>query len=685
MDKSRDEMKVLRNSAENALSSEKVDIARLSREDIETLVYELKVHQIELEMQNEQLRKTQEALECSHSKFKELYDYAPVGYATLTQEGKIQQCNLTLTQLLGIKRPFLKDRTFALYVIASDQNKFSSLLKKSIQSGLKQSEVIRLYGPKGQSFYANLSTVINDENDQLINITVDDISAIKQAEAALLSSEQKYRELVEGTDNLVVQLNSQGEFTYLNHVAPLVFGPQPKNLLGQKLLDYCHPNNKTANLNTFENWRKNKQLSGQLEHLILNSTGEHHHLLWSFDLHYDKKGQLTHINGIAKDMTKRDELEEQLRQSQKMKAIGQLTGGIAHEFNNLLSPIIGHSSLLLDRTEPHSEFRQSLEQILSASERASSLVKKLLAYGRNSQSQEETLQLDIVINEALELLKKTLPSDIRIIRQFADKLPLMTGRPQELHQVILNLCLNACHAMPEGGNLIFELMATELTEENSATNPYLKLTVTDTGCGIKPDIVNRIFDPFFTTREIGEGSGLGLSVVQGIVDQHKGQIKVITNIGVGSRFEILFPASQSAKLTSQQEPQSEKVCSNGSERVLIVDDEPCNVEIFTEILQSYGYQVDSFNDSEEALAFFESNGNNIDLVLTDFGMPKLNGTHLAAAVKKINPRVAVILMTGYGSIYDEQSCNTESIDKVVYKPIKMQQLNNVVREVLDSL
>ncbi|MBF0288250.1 MAG: response regulator [SAR324 cluster bacterium] len=423
-----------------------------------------------------------------------------------------------------------------------------------------------------------------------------------------------------------------------------------------------------------------------IETSCLAKDGKKIPVLLSGSVMRDEGGLIQGIVCIVHDITNRKTLESQLRRAQKMEAIGVLTGGIAHEFNNLLSPILGYTEILLEEKSKNDPDTAHLNKIYTAGNRAARLVRQMLAYGRQSMSQKTPVRLEDIVEDTITLLNNTIAPNISIKKEIEVNLSPILGMPGEIHQLALNLCINASHAMPDGGNLTIRVKDEGLrkfisSEGESLEGHFVSLCVSDTGLGIDSDTIERIFDPFFTTKEVGQGSGLGLSVVQGIVEQHKGHIEVKSELGKGSAFHVYF-------LTAQEEDKppvvKNKPLSKGNERVLLVDDEPMITNLSSDMLTRLGYNVTAFLNGEDALKAFIENPQGFDLVMTDYGMPKMNGKELGTQIKKIRPDIPIILFTGYGDLIAKEDIHTWGMDDLLMKPLKLKKISEVLRSVLDK-
>jgi PAS domain S-box-containing protein len=395
------------------------------------------------------------------------------------------------------------------------------------------------------------------------------------------------------------------------------------------------------------------------------------------------------IQSIVRDITESRRLEAQLRQAQKMEAIGTLAGGIAHDFNNILTAISGNTELakvMLDDDDPAQE---RLNHVLTASERASNLVKQILAFSRKTVAEKYPISISPIIEETAQLLRATLPTTIDIKLSLDQEAGPLVTDPTLIQQIVMNLCANAAHAMREkGGELKVELRQVELTKAESdlqtslQPGAHLKLTVRDTGEGMSAEVRERIFEPYFTTKEPGAGTGMGLSVVHGIVVSMGGSVKVESKPGNGSTFHVYLPIAEE-QISYENEP-NDVPAPRGDERVLIVDDEEAIVALHQRALEIYGYQVTPLSSSVEALALIRNQPDLFDLVITDQTMPKLTGSELIKEVKRIRTDLPIILCTGYSNQISEETALEIGASRYVMKPFRMTEIAHTVRDVLDS-
>ena len=401
----------------------------------------------------------------------------------------------------------------------------------------------------------------------------------------------------------------------------------------------------------------------------------------------DAKGKIFKFITVERDITESIKQERQIRQTQKLEAIGTLAGGVAHDFNNILSGILGFTEIALLEIEQESAARAALQKVIAASERAGDLVRQILAFSRKSEQEFKPTLVRIIVKEALKLCRASLPSFIQI-RQHIDSDLAVMGDPTQIHQVVMNLCTNAGHAMEEtGGVLKVEMDDLYLDEAfaqrypNASPGTFIRILVSDTGCGIPPENLERIFDPFFTTKKQGKGTGLGLSVVHGIVESHGGLLTVESQPGVGTAITVYLPAIEAQSETAKDH---EVVLPTGTERVLFVDDEPFQVELGKEVLGRLGYQVVTETDSLSALDRFCADPDAFDLLMTDMTMPVMTGDELGRAVLEIRPDLPVILCTGYSERITESEAVSMGFKGFAMKPMVVGQIARIVRDVLDG-
>ncbi len=402
------------------------------------------------------------------------------------------------------------------------------------------------------------------------------------------------------------------------------------------------------------------------------------------------RGVVHVISDVTERMITEEErrkLESQLIQAQKMEAIGTLAGGIAHDFNNILSAIIGYTELGLLEVPRTSRIKSYLEQTFEAGKRAGELVKQILAFSRQTDVEIQQIRVASIIKETIKLLRSTLPSTIEI-RQYIENTPMVMGDPTQIHQIVMNLCTNAYHAMQENGGVLTVTLryrefvtALDLPVADMRPAKYVELIISDTGHGIPPENLNRIFDPYYTTKKRGKGTGLGLAVVHGIVKSYHGAVTVESQLDSGTIFRVFLPAIDSDEQTLLAD---DGALPRGNERILLVDDESPLIDVERQLLERLGYSVTTQTKSREALRLFGKEPMNYDLVITDLTMPELTGDNLARELLKVRADIPIVLCTGFSEHLTEEKARALGIKEFVTKPLLMKDFALAVRRALMS-
>jgi PAS domain S-box-containing protein len=401
---------------------------------------------------------------------------------------------------------------------------------------------------------------------------------------------------------------------------------------------------------------------------------------------HNRSGDIVSFVSVNRDVTQEKVLEAQLHQSQRMQSIGTLAGGIAHDFNNILSAIIGYTELTIDYLENGSLPYNNLQEVLEAGERAKGLINQILTFSRQSEQDLKPLQLKLIVKEALKLIRATLPSTIEIHQDFTSDAAIL-GDQIKVHQILMNLCTNAGHAML-GKDGMLSVCLSEVEFDSSfrikhfdiKSGSYLKLSISDTGHGMSASLMERIFDPFFTTKEKGKGTGMGLSVVHGIVKSHNGTIHVYSEPGEGSTFNVYLPIIEKQL---EQKIIAEKPIPTGTEHILFVDDEESLINMGKQLLVSLGYDVTTRISSIEALELFKTRPDTFDLVITDLTMPNMTGDELAKQLMAIRSDIPVILCTGFSTRITEEKAKSMGIRAFILKPLIRKDIAETIRKILD--
>lgn len=397
---------------------------------------------------------------------------------------------------------------------------------------------------------------------------------------------------------------------------------------------------------------------------------------------------IAHFIWISKDITSEVEFEKRMEQAQKMESIGNLAGGIAHDFNNILFPIVGMSEMLLEDLPEDSLEYDNAKEIYTAGQRGSELVKQILAFSRQTEHKMTPVRIQQVLKEVLKLSRSIISTNIEIKQDIKKDCGLVMADPIQIHQITMNIITNAYHAVEEtGGQIHVQLKEIgldkgELSDRILRKGQYAKLTFSDNGCGISPQVINRIFEPYFTTKKKGKGTGLGLAVVYGIVKEHKGDIKINSEKGKGTTVNIYLPLMEKSSVVLSDE--NIGTIETGSEKILLVDDEVPIIKLEKQILERLGYRVEERTSSMDALDAFRANPDSYDLVISDLSMPFMTGVQLAEEIKKLKPRMPIVICTGFSEKLNEEIMEDTGIQDVLMKPVVKSEMARVIRKVLDE-
>jgi len=525
-------------------------------------------------------------------------------------------------------------------------------------------------------------------NPGAIAIMFRDISDRKAAEATLKKEKEKFGVLTEMSPLGVALIGADGRYKYVNPKFKELFGyPMAEIESGRQWFRKAFPDSQYRK-QVIESW---------VNSLADADSGEVHPRTYKVRCYDDTEKVIqfrpvTMKGGdqfvIYEDITERKQLEAHLQQAQKMEAIGTLAGGIAHDFNNILAAILGYGELLAYEMQKDTSAWQNLQAVLKSTHRAKDLVGQILAFGRQSELNLMPVRISSIVKETLKMLRASLPTTIEIRRQIATTDGIVSANPTQIHQVLMNLCTNAAHAMRgKGGVLEVALdriqvdQAKNLPHPNLISGAYLKISVRDTGHGIAADKLERIFDPYYTTKDPGEGTGLGLAIVRGIIKAHSGVITVESSPDKGALFEVYLPEIQ-----QEASPQSKvsEAYRTGRETILFVDDEPALATMSEQMLQLLGYRAVTKTSSVEAFELFQHDPYRFDLVITDMTMPKMTGEKLAHKMLEIRSDIPVILCTGFSELITEQRAKKLGISAYMMKPLVMRDLANTIRDVLDK-
>ena len=531
--------------------------------------------------------------------------------------------------------------------------------------------------------------------------TIRNIEARKRAEEALRDSEIRFRLLAENATDVIWTMTLGGAFTYVSPSVERLTGFSVEEVLNMTLEEYLTPGSleKVQALIARElaGGSVNRKDPINMEVQQHTKSGEIIDVEVSSNWILDEEGHPIGVRGATRDIRarkkaerERNELEAQLLQARKMEAIGTLAGGIAHDFNNILHPIVGYTQMLKDEHEGVTSTTEVLDEILRAASRAKELVAQILTFGRRSSETRALVSLSAVVRESLGLLKAAIPSTVEVKTQLADLDGVVFGNSSQLHQVVMNLCTNAYQAMKDmGGVMTIGLEHVVLKKDagdlafNLPSGEYQKLSVSDTGPGMSPAVMERIFEPYFTTKDVGAGTGMGLAVVHSIVKSHRGEIRVQSRVNQGAAFEVYLPAAQGVP-EKEAGPQMGEAPKGNKERLLVVDDEPQTLRMTKRSLERLGYLVHAEDGGQSALDVFTANPDAFDLVITDMTMPGLTGDVLARQILNLRPEVPIILCTGYSDAYPQFQSQELSSIQLLRKPVERQVLARTIKDLFVS-
>ncbi|MDM8538383.1 PAS domain S-box protein, partial [Desulfobacterales bacterium HSG17] len=529
--------------------------------------------------------------------------------------------------------------------------------------------------------------LFNDLNILGILGNYHDITERKQAEQSLLDSETRFKALHDASFGGII-IHDKGLILECNEGLSAMMGYSESELIGMNgLLLIAEKSRKKVLDNIESGYELPYEATG------LRKNGEEFPMrLEARNIPYKQKMVRTvEFRDISEQKRNEDE-QEQLRmkliQVQKMESIGILAGGIAHDFNNILFPVLGHTEMLLQDIPEDNPIHNNLEKIYTGANRAKELVKQILTFSRQEKSELMLIKIQPVIKEALKLIRATIPTTIEMKQDINPDCGVIKADPTQIHQIVMNITTNAYHAMEETGGILKVSLKQIESGEDSLEIPdlepgaYACLTIADTGAGIDKELTDKIFDPFFTTKEIGKGTGMGLSVVHGIVKNMNGIINVCSEPDKGTEFNVYFPIEKSSY--EKQRTQTNEVIPLGTEHVLLVDDEKEILSMEKEMLERLGYKVTSRISSIEALEAFKINPDRIDLVITDMAMPNMAGDKLSVELTKIRPDIPILICTGFSETMSEEKAASLGINGFLLKPIVMKDLSHKIREVLDK-
>jgi two-component system cell cycle sensor histidine kinase/response regulator CckA len=636
-------------------------------------------------------KKAEEALKEEAVRRRILVEQSRDGIVVLDQNGKVFEANQRYADMLG----YSPEEVRQLHLWDWDTQYTPEQLQEMLRTVDSKGDHFETRHRRKDGTYYDVEISTNGAvcgGQKLVFCVCRDISERKRAEEQLHESEERFRTVIENFPDGVFVHDMEGRFILVNEAACKNSGYTQDELLGMTVADIDAES--VVRSDREKLWLRLQQSDfKRIETFNKRKDGSK----YPVEVHINAitlKG-MPAILAVSRDVTERKQageekarLEKQLRRSQKLETIGTLAGGIAHDFNNILTPIIGYADLALSELPATDPLVDYLSVILKAANRAKDLVRQILTFSRQIEKERKPLNVQVLIKEALRLLRLSIPSTIKISQHIDNSCDRVFADPAQIHQVIVNLCTNAFQAMEEkGGVLTIELTQLKIDAStakiypNLSENVYVRLTVCDTGIGMDESTIDRIFEPFFTTKSVDKGTGLGLSVVHGIVRSHYGDIVVHSEPGQGSKFHVYLPVIKNAVDIDYKDAAA---VLRGNESILVVDDEELVASVVKTMLRGLGYTVEVSNCGVEALKSFDRKPTGYDLVITDLTMPEITGLDLAKHIHTFHPDLPVILMTGYGEKLTSDIQKHYGIREVIGKPIEIRDLAAAIRKGLDK-
>ncbi len=647
-----------------------------------------------------ELKKAEAVLEEKDRLLANFFDTLKDGAFFLNQDFTILQANPLMEQWFAHEQPLVGKKCYAV-LRGRTLPCESCPATQALATGKVHHEVIARKGPEGETLgWLDLSAypMVDRKSGKIIGLIerASDISEQHLQEEALKEAQERYRRITASIPLVGGRIYADGAIEFFDDTIENLTGYARREFAGRALTwpEVVLEEDRNTRLRGLAQASK-EDSSYRVDYRIKTKAGK---ILWvqeSGHITLTSEGNFDHSDIVLFDITDRKQneeiapkLEAQLRQAQRMEAIGTLAGGIAHDFNNILGVMLGYAEMALYSLQEDSDLKRKLQQILKAGQRGKDLVSQILAFSRPGKPERKPIKVSSIIKETLKMLRATMPTTVELNLEVEEERDAIQGDPTQIHQVLLNLCANASHAMREkGGILTVSLQPVDLDEATAvlyhdlSPGPYIRIAVKDTGVGMDKEVMERIFDPFFTTKAPGEGTGMGLAVVHSIVKAHGGMITVRSEPEVGTEFQIFLPRINGMPAVGVKERSR---MDQGQGNILFVDDEEWLVEMWQEILENMGYKVYSYTVSHEALEAFRAEPQKFDLVITDQTMPHLTGFDMAVEMLGIRPGLPVVLCTGYSEVVTPEKAKAAGIREYVMKPLSISELTGAIRRALGT-
>ena len=675
------------------------EAAAISLEEVRQALHELEVHQVELEIQNEELHRMQRRLDASRARYFDIYDLAPVGYATVDEQGRILEANFIATTLLGMARQALINQPISHFIFREDREVYALHRQQLLTTGEAQTCELRIVRQDATVLWVRLDTTAaqNRGGDPISRMILTDITESKLAVEALRASEGKFRSLAESSHDHIVLYDKQYRHMYMNPAALDFAGLREDALI-------CGPPGQGG---FFKDLRP--VLQEKISQVFMTAAPFRTELEWNnseglkyFDWRltpvFDAKGRVCSVLGVSRDITERKQVEElklemerKFQQSQKLESLGVLAGGLAHDFNNILSIILGQCDILSEDINSGIDRITQVKQIEKAALRAVDLCRQMLTYvGKNAPIQTR-IDLRLMVEETVKRLQPTLKTKVRLELDCTDEVFEITGDRAQIQQVIMDLYFNAVEAIGERkGTIIIALNKKNVQDGADAdflgntiqAGDYVCLTVSDNGCGMDVETRKRIFEPFYTTKYTGRG--LGLSTALGIVTSHDGALQFFSTPGFGTTFKVFFPLFAVPGIVSTA-PAADISLKKGRGTLLLVDDEAPLRIIGSALLKAMGFTVMTAAGGREAIKIHGENSRAIDLILLDLLMPEMGGIETYRLLRQISPTIPIVICSECNAEDFLQDFIDDPFTEAVQKPYKPDQLRSVFMKLIETM
>lgn len=680
----------LRKKAEEILKNEKIleNIDNLTNEEIKKIIYEYKVHQIELELQARELKESNYQLTLLKDKYIDLYETAPIGYVTIDTNGMIRQVNTTFSEMLYRDKGYILKRSLADFLSQESKEIFYSLLLKANRENKFPDTELVFLKANNTKMYTRIKSnqkAYIEEYGYSYRLAILDITTQKQYELELMLAKDELEKTIDALPFIFILQDDNYRIVNINKEGEKFLKKSAKELVGTKCYDvFCDTDRPCDSCPIINLKNELKPVNFEIFHKKFN---RYFYVSLAPVILQEKLKYVVHI---VIDITERKLIEEKLNHLKKMEALGTLAAGIAHEFNNILTGIVGYAEIGLLDKDLNPKIRESLNVIKSAGVRARDLVSQILLFARKTETVKTIQDITPLINDTIKLLRRTIPTIINIKTHIQDNLCKIKTSGYIIQQILMNLATNSAHALKDRKDPTIEIRAemveldeiTALSLEGIKPGKYLMISVSDNGIGIPDEIKPRIFEPFFTTKKHGEGTGMGLATVYGLVKDSDGAISFESQVNVGTCFKIYLPCAEEEKDIREvvSEEKFDETTDKRKGQILWIDDEEIVLSFAKTLFSTIGCDIVTESDPSKALEIFKKSPEDFALVITDYSMPIMNGIELARKLFEIKPDLDVVLITGYSDYFDDEELKKTGIKYKLRKPVTFSEIKDIVKK-----